>query len=167
MKIDVRNVNIWKDKPASGDSTAFRSADIEELCLTVRSYNCLKRAGCSSVGSVVDLIGEDGQGLLNIRNLGRKSYEEIIRNVQKLEILYRAREGNHTGGSTKSRILLRPEGKMWNTSISSLNVSGKTETGLKDCGVYKVGDLYSDSLKSEPGWYMIRELFDAIALKAV
>ena len=47
---------------------------IEELDFSVRSYNCLKRAGVNTVG---DLLSKSEDGLMNIRNLGKKSLKEI------------------------------------------------------------------------------------------
>lgn len=54
---------------------------IEELDLSVRSYNCLKRAG---INTVEDLINRSEEDMMKVRNLGRKSLEEVI---QKLEAL--------------------------------------------------------------------------------
>ncbi len=54
---------------------------IEELDLSVRSYNCLKRAGINSVEELTKKTEED---MMKVRNLGRKSLEEVR---QKLEVL--------------------------------------------------------------------------------
>ncbi len=54
---------------------------IEELDLSVRAYNCLKRAGINSVSELVQRNQED---MMKVRNLGRKSLEEV---EQKLEAL--------------------------------------------------------------------------------
>ncbi|MDR0671068.1 MAG: DNA-directed RNA polymerase subunit alpha, partial [Oscillospiraceae bacterium] len=48
---------------------------IEELDLSVRSFNCLKRAG---INSVEDLVGKTEADMMKVRNLGRKSLEEVI-----------------------------------------------------------------------------------------
>jgi DNA-directed RNA polymerase subunit alpha len=47
---------------------------IEELDLSVRSYNCLKRAGINSVQELTDKSEAD---MMKVRNLGRKSLEEV------------------------------------------------------------------------------------------
>jgi DNA-directed RNA polymerase subunit alpha len=47
---------------------------IEELDLTVRSYNCLKREGIHTVG---ELVGRSEADLLDIRNFGSKSIDEV------------------------------------------------------------------------------------------
>ena len=48
---------------------------IEELDLSVRSFNCLKRAG---INTVEDLVGKSENDMMKVRNLGRKSLEEVI-----------------------------------------------------------------------------------------
>ena len=48
---------------------------IEELDLSVRSFNCLKRAGINTVADLVNTTEED---IMKVRNLGRKSYEEVV-----------------------------------------------------------------------------------------
>ena len=52
---------------------------IEEMDLSVRSYNCLKRAG---VNTIEDLIKKSRNDMLKVKNLGIKSIDEVI---QKLE----------------------------------------------------------------------------------
>lgn len=54
---------------------------IEELDLSVRSYNCLKRAG---INTVEDLTNKTEEDMMKVRNLGRKSLEEVL---QKLQVL--------------------------------------------------------------------------------
>ncbi len=48
---------------------------IDELDLSVRSFNCLKRAG---INTVEDLINKSEEDMMKVRNLGRKSLEEVI-----------------------------------------------------------------------------------------
>ncbi len=48
---------------------------IDELDLSVRSFNCLKRAG---INTVEDLVGKSEMDMMKVRNLGRKSLEEVI-----------------------------------------------------------------------------------------
>jgi DNA-directed RNA polymerase subunit alpha len=60
-----------------GDSTNEKvlNMTIEELDLSVRSFNCLKRAG---INTVEDLINKSEEDMMKVRNLGRKSLEEVI-----------------------------------------------------------------------------------------
>lgn len=57
-------------------SNSFCEQSIDELDLSVRSRNCLMRVGATTVDKVINLI-MSGSGLLNIRNLGKKSISEI------------------------------------------------------------------------------------------
>lgn len=54
---------------------------IEELDLSVRSYNCLKRAG---INTVEDLISKTEDDMMKVRNLGRKSLEEVLQKLGAL-----------------------------------------------------------------------------------
>ena len=58
-----------------------RNSSIEKLNLSVRSFNCLKRAGIDTVGKCINVIKADG--LLNIRNLGKKSVCEINAKIRE------------------------------------------------------------------------------------
>lgn len=57
---------------------------IEELDLSVRSYNCLKRA---SINTVEDLTNRTEEDMMKVRNLGRKSLEEVLLKLQALGLL--------------------------------------------------------------------------------
>ena len=54
---------------------------IEELDLSVRSFNCLKRAG---INTVKDLTEKTEDEMMKVRNLGRKSLEEVINKLESL-----------------------------------------------------------------------------------
>lgn len=56
---------------------------IEELDLSVRSYNCLKRAG---INTVQELITKSEEDMMKVRNLGRKSLEEVQEKLQELKL---------------------------------------------------------------------------------
>ncbi len=56
---------------------------IEELDLSVRSFNCLKRAG---IDTVEDLINRTEEDMIKVRNLGRKSLEEVIQKLNDLNL---------------------------------------------------------------------------------
>ncbi len=66
------------DEAGSGNSLEMT---IEELDLSVRAFNCLKRAGINTVGELVQKNQED---MMKVRNLGKKSLEEV---EQKLTLL--------------------------------------------------------------------------------
>ena len=54
---------------------------IEELDLSVRSYNCLKRAG---INTVEELANKSEDDMMKVRNLGKKSLEEVIQKLEEL-----------------------------------------------------------------------------------
>jgi DNA-directed RNA polymerase subunit alpha len=54
---------------------------IEELDLSVRSYNCLKRAG---INTVEELIQRNEEDMMKVRNLGKKSLEEVVKKLGEL-----------------------------------------------------------------------------------
>ncbi len=54
---------------------------IEDLDLSVRSFNCLKRAG---INTVDDLINKSQEDMMKVRNLGKKSFEEVRAKLQSL-----------------------------------------------------------------------------------
>jgi DNA-directed RNA polymerase subunit alpha len=59
---------------------------IEELDLSVRSYNCLKRAGINTVQELANKTEED---MMKVRNLGRKSLEEVKAKLEELGLSLR------------------------------------------------------------------------------
>ena len=54
---------------------------IDELELSVRSYNCLKRAG---INTVEELINKTPEDMMKVRNLGRKSLDEVLAKLREL-----------------------------------------------------------------------------------
>ncbi|MCR5418899.1 MAG: DNA-directed RNA polymerase subunit alpha [Lachnospiraceae bacterium] len=62
---------------------------IDELELSVRSYNCLKRAGINTVQELTDKTQDD---MMKVRNLGRKSLEEVLAKLKELGLELRTGE---------------------------------------------------------------------------
>lgn len=71
---DAKNAEIMIEKEESKKEKVLETT-IEELDLSVRSYNCLKRAG---INTVQDLTTRSENDMMKVRNLGRKSLEEVI-----------------------------------------------------------------------------------------
>ncbi|HPU01488.1 MAG: DNA-directed RNA polymerase subunit alpha [Firmicutes bacterium] len=63
------------------DREAKLEMAIEDLDLSVRSYNCLKRAGINTVGELVRKTEEE---MMKVRNLGKKSFEEVEQKLKEL-----------------------------------------------------------------------------------
>ena len=68
--------------PVSRIPERIAEVSVEELDLSVRASNCLKRAGITKVGEILDRLQRDERELLSIRNFGQKSLEEL---KEKLE----------------------------------------------------------------------------------
>jgi DNA-directed RNA polymerase subunit alpha len=68
---------------------------IEDLNLSVRAYNCLKRSGLMTVGAVLEKSEDE---LLALRNFGRKSYDELRDKLIELGFLAEGVEGMGGGG---------------------------------------------------------------------
>jgi len=68
------------EKSGSDDAQVLKMT-IEELDLSVRSFNCLKRAG---INTVEDLVSKSEEDMMKVRNLGRKSLEEVIWKLAQL-----------------------------------------------------------------------------------
>jgi len=64
---------------------------IEEMDLSVRSYNCLKRAG---INTVEDLANKTEEDMMKVRNLGRKSLEEVLNRLTDFGLSLRPSEEN-------------------------------------------------------------------------
>ena len=78
----AKGVEVMADKPDSDTDKALEM-NIDELELSVRSYNCLKRAGINTVEELCDRTPED---MMKVRNLGRKSLEEVLTKLKELNL---------------------------------------------------------------------------------
>ena len=77
---EMGNAEIMVEKDDDGKEKVLEMT-IEELDLSVRSFNCLKRAGINTEG---DLIGKSEDDMMKVRNLGRKSLDEVIGKLASL-----------------------------------------------------------------------------------
>ena len=106
---------------------------IEELDLSVRAFNCLKRAGVNSVG---DLINKSPEEMMKVRNLGKKSLEEVMSKLEALGFnLHRRRRINQTVRSEYTMPGARKLGRttdhrkaMLRAMVTFLLENGKIET---------------------------------------
>ena len=76
----AQNVNIIAEK-VEKEVNVYEQMNIDELDLSVRSYNCLKRAGINTVEELCNRTSED---MMKVRNLGRKSLEEVLAKLKEL-----------------------------------------------------------------------------------
>ena len=82
---EVSNTEIMVVKDDSAKEKVLEMT-IEELDLSVRSFNCLKRAG---INNVEDLISKTEDDMMKVRNLGRKSLDEVVAKLASLGLALR------------------------------------------------------------------------------
>ena len=157
---DIRNLNIWKKEPEKKkqDSDLLR-VEVSELNLSVRSYNCLKRAGCNTIGDILAMLKEDENGLRKIRNLGIRSEKEILECVQSYKEEYEKGGG---AGQQRKRNGIKPAEQWLDTEIEAFHLSDSALKRLKQNGINRIRDLYATNPWQDPGWYAVRELFEKI-----
>jgi DNA-directed RNA polymerase subunit alpha len=73
--------------PESEIPSRVYDTPIEELELSVRAYNCLKRAGITKVGEVLERLKKGRDEILGIRNFGQKSLDELLEKLQTKNLL--------------------------------------------------------------------------------
>jgi len=77
---EAKKTEIMKDREEVVKEKVLEMT-IEELDMSVRAFNCLKRAG---INTVEDLINRTEEDMIKVRNLGKKSLEEVIQKLQSL-----------------------------------------------------------------------------------
>lgn len=73
--IKIANHVAMEENTGANKVNVYAALTLEELDLSVRSFNCLKRAGVKTVGDIISMTEED---FIHIRNLGKRSHDEII-----------------------------------------------------------------------------------------
>ena len=76
----TKNTQVMIEKEEAKKEKVL-AMSIEELELSVRSFNCLKRAG---IGTVEDLINKTESDMMKVRNLGKKSFDEVTAKLHSL-----------------------------------------------------------------------------------
>ena len=76
----AKSVDVMIDK-VNNEKEKVLEMNIDELELSVRSYNCLKRAG---INTVEELCSKTSEDMMKVRNLGRKSLDEVLTKLKEL-----------------------------------------------------------------------------------
>ena len=84
----AKNMSIMSQKEMS-EKDKMLETPIEELEFSVRSYNCLKRAG---IHTVADILSRTEHDMMKVRNLGKKSLDEVIAKVASLGLSFKKPE---------------------------------------------------------------------------
>ena len=87
---NARTVDIMVEKEEN-EKEKVLEMNIDELELSVRSYNCLKRAGINTVEELTNKTSDD---MMKVRNLGRKSLEEVLNKLKELGLSLRSESDN-------------------------------------------------------------------------
>ena len=74
IDLTVNVVRVDYNEPETDDKSKVLEMTIEELDLSVRAFNCLKRAG---INTVAELVQRNQEDMMKVRNLGKKSLEEV------------------------------------------------------------------------------------------
>ncbi|MBR5968995.1 MAG: DNA-directed RNA polymerase subunit alpha [Lachnospiraceae bacterium] len=85
---NAKTAEVMIEKESNEKEKALEMS-IDELELSVRSFNCLKRAGINTVEELTSKTSED---MMKVRNLGRKSLEEVLEKLKELGLSLRAGE---------------------------------------------------------------------------
>ena len=85
---EAKNVEIMVEREETKKEKVLEMT-IEELDMSVRSFNCLKRAG---IDTVEDLTNRTEEDMIKVRNLGKKSLEEVIQKLHSLGLELRKEE---------------------------------------------------------------------------
>ena len=84
----AQSAEVMNEKD-DGEKEKVLEMNIDELELSVRSYNCLKRAGINTVEELTNKTSDD---MMKVRNLGRKSLEEVLAKLDELGLALRPGE---------------------------------------------------------------------------
>ncbi len=163
-------MNIWKEQPQQKPSIeAQLDCDISELNLKQRSFNCLRRVGCNTIGDIIRLIENSENGLRHIRNLGAISEAEILEKINEYVSQVKSQPQSIKTKPVSSLLIKKrkdvyTDKEIWDSSIEEFHLSNYALTGLKQHGINRVKDIYATDPKNEPGWYAVRELLEKIPI---
>ena len=80
---------IAPPEPEEPDASKVLETTIDDLDLSVRSFNCLKRA---NINTVADLVSKTEEDMMKVRNLGRKSLEEVKKKLEEYDLTLKKEE---------------------------------------------------------------------------
>ena len=133
---EIRNViNEYKhdsviDEIGDSDSSSdVLDLPLDELEFSIRTYNCLKRAGINTLGELCDRTPED---MFKVRNLGRKSLEEVLAKLQEYHLSLKDADEDE-----------EEQQEIMDITIEEMGLSIRSYNCLKRAGIYTLGDLSS------------------------
>lgn len=96
----LEDVMLDGDGESKGIPSEWGDKPIEDLELSVRVYNSLKRTGISSIGDLLEMMEKNGGNLMNLRNFGEKSMTELKEKLRSRGLLPQDDEGSEDGMSS-------------------------------------------------------------------
>ena len=93
----LEDVMLDGDSESKGIPSEWGDKPIEDLDLSVRVYNSLKRTGISSIGDLLEMMEKNGGNLMNLRNFGEKSMTELKEKLRARGLLPQDEEGAEDG----------------------------------------------------------------------
>jgi len=130
------------EEEQAGIPSKVYDSPIEVLELSMRAYNCLKRAGITKVGEVLEKMSRgQGKELLAIRNFGQKSFSELVDRLTEKGFVAPETEEPDTEGPDTEEEQAGILSEVYDTPIEALELSMRAYNCLKRAGIAKVGQV--------------------------
>ena len=127
---EISGTEIMEKKEDTGKEKVLEMT-IEELDLSVRAFNCLTRAG---VNSVNDLINKSPEEMMKVRNLGKKSLEEVVSKLRSLGLDFNKDE-------EESQIDVSPQAQVKGVNINARYTQTRQNCRSQNRDAQSDGDL--------------------------
>ena len=153
-KLATEVINLWTEaleiKVEKADGVNIKELSIDDIDLTPRPYNCLRRAGITKVQEILDLSGDE---FINIRNLGLKAAEFVVMRLEELGVSYESRE--HLVLAVEQKKKSRYEAanndvmpgisdtdlNLQKLSIDDIDLSPRAYNCLRKAGIFTIQDI--------------------------
>jgi DNA-directed RNA polymerase subunit alpha len=89
---EVIPISVEKEAASSHLTSEAAETPIENLDLSVRVFNSLKRTGITTVGDVLDLLDKGNEAVMSIRNFGEKSLDELVQKMREKGYLHEEKD---------------------------------------------------------------------------
>lgn len=107
---------IMLEKDGDGCKRRILEMTIDDLDLSVRAYNCLKRAG---INTLSDLVNKTEEDMMKVRNLGKKAFDEVVMKIQELGF-WDDFKTEHVNKFTTIKITYNNNNLIYKTEIKSI-----------------------------------------------
>lgn len=146
------------DDDSKEDNSDIRDIKIDDMELSVRAYNCLKRSGIHTLGDLMDKTPED---MMRVRNLGRKALEEVLAKMEEYGVnLAVADEEDDIEPQTEEIDIEEDDEKIDFDSMSQIERI-KYKTKLDELGIKEIEGFschYCVKENSDDGYILIEQI---------